>query len=108
MDFVHRTKEITLIKEATLNRTGEGTDWAAERKLVKRARRGDSEAFEMLIDASSGRLFALLNRMISDPAAVEDVAQNTYVKVWRGLKDFRGGSRFSTWLYRSAVNEALT
>ena len=78
-----------------------------EKTLVAGARRGDAAAFERLIEATSRRIFALLNRMISDPSDVEDVAQNTYLKAWTGLANFRGKSTFYTWIYRIAVNEAL-
>ena len=80
---------------------------AEERKLVKRARKGDAAAFEQLIDGTSRRIFALLNRMVDDPAIIDDLAQNVYLKAWTGLSEFRGKSLFSTWLYRIATNEAL-
>lgn len=103
-----KTGEIVVDGKSMLKHSAEESGAVAERKLLKRAKRGDAKAFETLISNSSGRMFALIGRMVDDRNAVEDVAQNAYIKAWLGLKEFRGQSSFSTWLYRIAVNEALT
>ncbi len=53
------------------------------------------------------RVFALISRMTGDPDRVEDIAQEVFLKAFRSLKSFRGGSRFYTWLYRITVNTVL-
>ncbi|MFB3072574.1 MAG: sigma-70 family RNA polymerase sigma factor, partial [bacterium] len=53
------------------------------------------------------RVFALISRMTGDPDRVEDIAQEVFLKAFRSLKSFRGGSSFYTWLYRITVNTAL-
>jgi RNA polymerase sigma-70 factor (ECF subfamily) len=74
--------------------------------LVDRARRGDARAFEMLVVKYQRRIERLISRMIRDSALVEDVAQETFIRAYRALPQFRGESAFYTWLYRIAVNTA--
>lgn len=76
-----------------------------DRELVARARGGDSEAFAALVRQHAGPLYRLLARMLGDATAAEDVAQECFVRAWRALPSFRGEAKFSTWLYRIAVNE---
>lgn len=77
-----------------------------ERVLVGRAAAGDAEAFEQLIDLHGRRTYRMLVRIVGDQTDAEDVLQETFLKAWRALPRFRGDARFSTWLYRIAVNEA--
>jgi RNA polymerase sigma-70 factor (ECF subfamily) len=79
---------------------------AADRDLVARAQRGDKRAFELLVEKYQRRLARLLSRLIRDPAEVEDVAQEAFIKAYRALPAFRGDSAFYTWLYRIGVNTA--
>ena len=74
--------------------------------LVKRAREGDTAAFEELIRLHSGRVHRMLTRVLGSPTDAEDVVQETFLKAWRALPRFRGEAQFSTWLYRIAINEA--
>lgn len=74
--------------------------------LVDRARRGEPRAFEMLVVKYQRRIERLIARMIRDSALVEDVAQETFIRAYRALPQFRGESAFYTWLYRIAVNTA--
>ena len=74
--------------------------------LVARARDGDPAAFDELVRQQAPQLYRLLVRMIGDASAAEDVAQECFIRAWRALPSFRGEARFSTWLYRIAVNEA--
>jgi RNA polymerase sigma-70 factor (ECF subfamily) len=78
---------------------------AAERALVARATQGSAEAFEELIRLHTGPVYRMLVRVVGNPADAEDVVQETFVKAWRALPGFRGEARFSTWLYRIAMNE---
>jgi len=77
-----------------------------DRHLVERAQRGDKHAFELLVSKYQRKLARLLARFIRDPAEVEDVAQEAFIKAYRALPSFRGDSAFYTWLYRIGINTA--
>lgn len=87
--------------------TGRGTGRVADRLLVERAARGDPRAFEDLVRGHSGLVYRVALRMLG-PARAPDASQEVWVKVWRNLGKFRGGSAFTTWLYRVAMNTCLT
>jgi RNA polymerase sigma-70 factor (ECF subfamily) len=74
--------------------------------LVDRVKRGDVQAFEMLVVKYQRRVQRLVARMVRDPDRVEDIAQETFIRAYRALPQFRGDSAFYTWLYRIAVNTA--
>jgi RNA polymerase sigma-70 factor (ECF subfamily) len=82
------------------------SDRELDRQLVERAQRGDKHAFELLVSKYQRKLSRLLSRFIRDPAEVEDVAQEAFVKAYRALPSFRGDSAFYTWLYRIGINTA--
>jgi RNA polymerase sigma-70 factor (ECF subfamily) len=75
-------------------------------ELLARARAGDQDAFEGLVRLHTPQLYRLLTRMLGSATAAEDVLQECFIRAWRGLPSFRAEARFSTWLYRIAVNEA--
>jgi RNA polymerase sigma-70 factor (ECF subfamily) len=81
-------------------------DREADQALVERAQRGDKEAFGLLVSKYQRKLGRLLSRLIRDPAEVEDVTQEAFIKAYRALSSFRGDSAFYTWLYRIGVNTA--
>ena len=74
--------------------------------LVQRAQRGDTRAFEMLVVKYQRRIERLIGRMVRDADLVQDVAQESFIRAYRALPQFRGESAFYTWLYRIAVNTA--
>ena len=74
--------------------------------LVERAQGGDQQAFDQLVSKYQRKLGRLLSRFIRDPAEVEDVAQEAFIKAYRALPSFRGDSAFYTWLYRIGINTA--
>jgi RNA polymerase sigma-70 factor (ECF subfamily) len=74
--------------------------------LVERAKRGDTRAFEMLVVKYRRRIERLIGRMVRDTDLVQDVAQESFIRAYRALPQFRGESAFYTWLYRIAVNTA--
>ncbi len=74
--------------------------------LVERAQQGDKRAFGLLVEKYNRKLGRLLSRMIRDQAEVEDVVQETFIKAYRALNNFRGDSAFYTWLYRIGINTA--
>jgi len=75
-------------------------------ELVARVQRGDKKAFDLLVLKYQRKIMRLLSRMIRDPAEIEDVAQEAFIKAYRALPQFRGESAFYTWLYRIAINTA--
>lgn len=79
----------------------------AEIELVARAREGDDEAIHTLYRRHAARVYGLVRRLAGDDALAEDWAQEAWVRILRALPGFRGDARFSTWLYRIAVNSAL-
>ncbi|HUY01832.1 MAG TPA: RNA polymerase sigma factor RpoE [Rhodocyclaceae bacterium] len=81
-------------------------DREADQVLVERVQRGDKQAFGLLVSKYQRKLIRLLSRMIRDPAEVEDVAQEAFIKAYRALPGFRGDSAFYTWLYRIGINTA--
>src|SRR5260221_905005 len=82
------------------------SDREIDQQLVERAQRGDKRAFELLVEKYQRKLGRLLSRFIRDPAEVEDVTQEAFIKAYRALPAFRGDSAFYTWLYRIGINTA--
>lgn len=82
------------------------TEKDADLILVERVRNGDKRAFELLVEKYRRKIGRLLSRMVRDPEEVEDIAQETFIKAYRALPQFRGEAAFYTWLYRIAVNTA--
>lgn len=80
---------------------------ANDEKLAALAAAGDAAAFEMLVSRHQARVYRLAWRLTQSEADAQDVLQETFLAAYRGLQSFRGASRFSTWLYRVAMNAAL-
>jgi len=81
-------------------------DKKTDQQLVDRVFKGDKHAFDLLVLRYQHRILGLIGRFIRDPAEVEDVAQEAFIKAYRALPKFRGDSAFYTWLYRIAINTA--
>ena len=81
----------------------EGSD-----ERVARARAGDFDAFEDLYHGHSRGIYALCVRMTADPSRAEELTQETFVRAWRKLDQFRGEGGFGAWLRRLAVNLVLS
>lgn len=77
-----------------------------DQALVVRAQGGEQAAFDQLVGKYQRKLARLLSRFIRDPAEVEDVSQEAFIKAYRALPSFRGESAFYTWLYRIGINTA--
>ncbi|MGV6816187.1 MAG: RNA polymerase sigma factor RpoE [Thiotrichales bacterium] len=77
-----------------------------DKELVERVQSGDKTAFNILVQKYQPKIITLVNRYVNDPSASMDVAQEAFVKAYRGLESFRGESAFYTWLYRIAINTA--
>lgn len=75
--------------------------------IIARARRGDADAFEQLVEAYRNQVFRLALRMCGNEADADEVAQEAFLSAWKGLPNFRGESRFSTWLYQLTTHAAI-
>jgi RNA polymerase sigma-70 factor (ECF subfamily) len=75
-------------------------------QLVQRTLAGDQKAFELLVIKYQRRIERLIGRMVRDVNLIEDIAQETFIRAYRALHQFRGEAQFYTWLYRIAVNTA--
>jgi RNA polymerase sigma-70 factor (ECF subfamily) len=82
------------------------TSTDADAPLIERVKRGDVRAFEMLVVKYQRRIERLIGRMVRDVDLVPDIAQETFIRAYRAIPQFRGDSAFYTWLYRIAVNTA--
>jgi RNA polymerase sigma-70 factor (ECF subfamily) len=77
-----------------------------DKLLVERAQHGDARAYELLVIKYQRRVERLIARMVRDVDLVPDIAQETFIRAWRALGQYRGEAQFYTWLYRIAVNTA--
>jgi RNA polymerase sigma-70 factor, ECF subfamily len=75
-----------------------------EQKLIERCRSGEDTAFSELVDAYKDLVYGLIHRMISDRSMVDDLAQDVFLKIHRGMPYFRGEARLSTWIFRIVQN----
>src|SRR5512142_2384664 len=80
--------------------------WTDE-QVVERVLAGETAAFEVLMRRYNQRLYRVARAILRDDAEAEDVMQDTYVRAYQHLDQFAGRARFSTWLTRIAVHEAL-
>jgi len=87
--------------------TGEGAVDDPLADLVERCRCGDMAAFERVVAETQSGVYNLAYSVLGNHEEAEDVTQEVYLRVWRSLPDFRGDARFTTWLYRVAVNSSL-
>lgn len=78
----------------------------SDHELVARTLAGDARAYELLVLKYQRRIERLIARMVRDADLVDDIAQETFLRAWRALHQFRGDAQFYTWLYRIAVNTA--
>ena len=76
---------------------------ALDQDLVARVQRGDSAAFDLLVRKYQHRTAALISRYVHDWSEVQDVAQDTFIRAYKAIGNFRGDAQFSTWLHRIAV-----
>ena len=82
-------------------------DHGNERELIERCRQGDEGAFEELVNRYKDLVFALIARTVPERSRAEDVAQDVFLRIHRGLPYFRGEARLSTWIYRIVANICL-
>ena len=86
------------------NRSGD----ESSRALIAMAQNGDVDAFELIYNEHSGRVYALCLRLMGgEQTAATELMQDVFVRAWKNLGNFRGESAFSSWLHRLAVNAML-
>jgi RNA polymerase sigma-70 factor (ECF subfamily) len=95
------TKDVAATEDSNTRRT------YSDIELVKRAQRGEPEAFADLFHAHKARIYSICLRMTNNTAQAEDLTQDAFLQVFRKLSTFKGNSALSTWLYRIAVNTVL-
>ena len=78
-----------------------------EQDLIRRCLFGDEGAFAELVDSYKGMVFNIVDRMVRDAMVTEDLAQEVFIRVYRGLRAFRGDAKLSTWIYRIAYRVCL-
>lgn len=78
-------------------------NWTDE-QIIEQIRQGDQEAYRVLVERHKNYIFTLMYRELGHPETAEDLTQDIFVKLFRSLVHFRGDSKFTTWLYRLAVN----
>ncbi|MDX9724734.1 MAG: sigma-70 family RNA polymerase sigma factor [Myxococcota bacterium] len=78
----------------------------SEKKLVRRLKARDEQAFRRMVTLYQNKVYTLIFRMLGDAQEAEDLSQDVFITVFRAIDSFRGDAQFSTWLYRIAVNHA--
>jgi len=82
-------------------------DQQADRWLIDKVRRGDADAYEVLIRRHRDRIYRIALRMLGSAADADDVTQDVVIQLWTTLSGFAGTASFTTWLYRVVVNRCL-
>jgi RNA polymerase sigma-70 factor, ECF subfamily len=90
------------------NKARSSTEELVSPELVERCKQGDETAWTKLVEATQREVYTLCLRVLRNPDDAAEATQDTYMKVWRGLKGFRGDALFTTWLYRVAMNAAIS
>ena len=81
-------------------------DNATDKEIIERVKSGEKEAYDLLVLKYQQRVINLISRFVKNHSDALDVSQETFIKAYRALPNFRGDSAFYTWLYRIAVNTA--
>ena len=79
-----------------------------DNELIAQVIKGDQQAYKVLVDRYQSYIFTLAYKLMQSREDAEEVAQDVFVKAYRSLADFKGGSKFSTWLYTIAHNTGIT
>jgi len=98
---------MTMAEPIARNDSGPSSAPADESALVQRARQGELEAYDELVQRYQERIYATIYHMTSNHEDANDLAQESFIKAFQALKSFKGGSSFYTWLYRIAVNKTI-
>jgi RNA polymerase sigma-70 factor (ECF subfamily) len=88
--------------------TTRGVQPSGEEDIVQRARLGDEHAFSALVRGHQNDVFTLAYRLVGNRDLAADVAQESFIRAWKAIGNFRGDAKFSTWMHRITVNTAWT
>src|SRR6266576_2620674 len=80
---------------------------SSDRELIEACRRGERDAFRALFEAYKDKVYSIALRFSGDESLAMDIAQDTFLKLFSTMADFRGDAAFSTWVYRLVVNACL-
>jgi RNA polymerase sigma-70 factor (ECF subfamily) len=103
---VYTSEHVKPVPAHFVNEKVENPNRALDQVLVESAQKGDKKAFGLLVEKYHRKLGRILTRMVRDQTEVEDIVQETFIKAYRALPNFRGDSAFYTWLYRIGINTA--
>src|SRR5882762_5624002 len=78
----------------------------AETQFIEKLKRGDAAAFEVLVADRSGEIYGLLYRLTENPEEARDLTQETFLRAFQNIANFRGDADLRTWIYRIAINQA--
>jgi RNA polymerase sigma-70 factor, ECF subfamily len=90
--------------EGRIHRSADLVDAA----IIQRCKEGDRDAWNLLVESTYKDVYTLCLRILRNPDDAAEATQDAYIKVWRGIKSFRGDAAFATWLYRVAGNTAIS
>lgn len=79
---------------------------AIDSKFIERLKRGDADAFEILVTERSGEVYGLLYRLTENTEEARDLTQETFLRAFQSIESFRGDADLKTWIYRIAINQA--
>src|ERR671939_646798 len=85
----------------------EGARELVSRDVVDRCKQGDERAWREFVMATQKDVYTLCLRILGEPDEAAEATQDAYLRMWRGLKGFRGHAKLSTWVYRVAANAAI-
>jgi RNA polymerase sigma-70 factor (ECF subfamily) len=91
----------------TSNRLERESESEQDRSLIRRAQSGDTAAFRLLVERHQRRVFAIALGLVRDEQDAREIAQEAFLRVYKGLPQFHGGSSFFTWLYRIVTNLSI-
>lgn len=77
-------------------------------EIIESVNRGNHQDYSLIINRYKDKAFSLLKRMLKNEMDAEEVLQDSFLKAFNSLKDFRGDAKFSTWFYKIVYNSALT
>jgi RNA polymerase sigma-70 factor (ECF subfamily) len=103
----HTDKKMAVNLQLKIDSAPSGLDGPLDLELIARVRKGDAAAFEKLMRRYNQRLFRAARSVLRNESEAEDVVQETFVRAYRGLADFKEQSSLGTWLTQIAVHEAL-
>lgn len=100
-------REVNRGDKAASNRLERENESEQDRRLILRAQAGESRAFRLLVERHQRRVFAIALGLVRDEQDAREIAQEAFLRVYKGLPQFHGGSSFFTWLYRIVTNLSI-